>query len=83
MINWLSLLTVQLVSIGATLAVVVLVSLAVTGLSARHVDHDAPASISGRHPLTVSARSGAVVGVTSLVLAAAIVLFGLWQIVAR
>jgi hypothetical protein len=78
MINWASLLVVQLVSLVATLAVVTLVPLAVLGLSARSA-----ASTPGRHTTTLSARSGTAVGATCLVLAAAIVLFGLWQIVAR
>jgi hypothetical protein len=75
MVDWGALLTVQLVSIGATLAVVVLVSLAVVGLSAP-ATHRAGLS-------TPSARTGVVIGVTCVVLAASIVLFGLWEIVAR
>ena len=78
MINWASLLTVQLVSLGATLAVVTLVSLALLGWSARGA-----ASTPGRHAPTLSARSGTAVSAVSLAVAAAIVLFGLWQIVAR
>jgi hypothetical protein len=78
MINWTALLTVQLVSLGATLAVVTLVSLAVLGLSARGA-----ASTPGRQATPLSARYGTAVGAVSLAVAAAIVLFGLWQIVAR
>ena len=82
MIDWEALLTVLLVSIGATLAVVTLVAVAVRGLSAREAGH-APAMTSARHVSTLSARSGSIVGATCLVLATAIVLFGLWEIVAR
>jgi hypothetical protein len=78
MIHWASLLAVQLVSLVATLAVVTLVSLAVLGLSARGA-----ASAPGRPTTPFSARSGTAVGATCLVLAAAIVLFGLSQIIAR
>ena len=81
MIDWGSLLIVQLVSFGATIAVVVLISLALVGLSARGA-HDAPVSTSGQHVTTFSARSGTAVGVICLVAAAMIVLFGLWEIVA-
>jgi hypothetical protein len=82
MINWGSLLTVLLVSIGTTIAVVTLVSVAVRGLSARGAGQGA-ATTSERHVSTLSARSGSIVGATCLVLATAIVLFGLWEIVAR
>lgn len=82
MIHWGSLLVVQLVSFGVTIAVVVLVSLGVVGLSARGA-HRAPASAPGRRVTTFSARSGTAVGAICLVVAAMIVLFGLWQIVAR
>lgn len=82
MIHWGSLLVVQLVSFGVTIAVVVLVSLAVVGLSARGA-HRAPASTPGQRVTTLSARSGTAVGAICLVVAAMIVLFGLWQIVAR
>mgnify|MGYP007039526206 CR=1 FL=1 len=81
MIDWGALLIVQLVSFGSTIAVVVLVSLGVVGLSARGA-HRAPASTSGRHVTTVSARSGTVAGAICLVVAAMIVLFGVWEIVA-
>lgn len=82
MIHWGALLIVQLVSFGATIAVVGLISLAVVGLSARGA-HSTPAATSGQHVTTVfSARSGTVVGAICLVAAALIVLFGLWQIVA-
>jgi hypothetical protein len=81
MINWGALLIVQLVSIGATIAVVGLISLAIVGLSARGA-HQAPASTSGRQVTTFSARSGTAVAAICLVAAAMIVLFGLWEIVA-
>ena len=73
MINWGSLLVVQLVSFVATITVVVLTSLAVLGLSAR----------GGTAQHAFSARSGTAVAATCLVAAATIVLFGLWEIVAR
>jgi hypothetical protein len=84
MINWGSLLIVQLVSIGATLAVATLVSLAVLGLSTRDALGRDPATTSGRNVstlATLSARSGRIVGVTCIVLAVSIVLFGLSEIV--
>jgi hypothetical protein len=86
MINWGSLLVVQLVSIGATLAVATLVSLAVLGLSSRDAHGHAPATTSGRNVSTLgtlSARSGRIIGTTCIVLATAIVLFGLSEIVTR
>jgi hypothetical protein len=82
MIDWGSLLIVQLVSFGSTITVVVLISLAVVGLSARGADR-APASTSGQHVTAFTARSGTAVGAICLLVAAMIVLFGLWQIVAR
>jgi hypothetical protein len=81
MIDWGSLLIVQLVSFGLTITVVVLISLAVVGLSARGA-HRAPASTSGQHVTAFTARSGTAVGAICLLIAALIVLFGLWQIVA-
>jgi uncharacterized membrane protein len=78
MIDWGSLLIVQLVSFGATITVVGLISLAVVGLSTR-----TRASTSGRHATTFSDRSGTAVGAICLLVAAVIVLFGLWEIVAR
>ncbi|OLT00247.1 hypothetical protein BJF90_36320 [Pseudonocardia sp. CNS-004] len=78
MIHWGSLLIVQLVSFGATITVVGLVSVAVVGLSAR-----VPASTSGQHVTTFAPRSGTAVGAICLVAAALVVLFGLWEIVAR
>jgi hypothetical protein len=68
-IHWESLVTVFAVSLGATLAVVALVATGLRGLSARR--------------WTISAGSGAAVAGACLVGAAAIVLFGLWVIVAR
>jgi hypothetical protein len=81
MIDWGALLIVQLVSFGSTIAVVGLISLAVVGLSARGA-HRAPASASGQQMTAFSARSGMAVGAICLLVAAMIVLFGLWQIVA-
>lgn len=81
MIHWESLLVVQLVSFASTIAVVVLISLALVGLSARGARR-APAATSGQHVTTFSARTGTAVGVICLLAAAMIVLFGLWQIVA-
>lgn len=81
MIHWGSLLVVQLVSFASTIAVVVLISLALVGLSARDAAR-APAAASGQHATTSSARTGTAVGVICLLVAAMIVLFGLWQIVA-
>ena len=77
MIHWGSLLTVQLVSFVATTTVVALVSLAVVGLSAR-----SPGPAPRRHTPVVPVGSGTAVGTVCLVLAALIVLFGLWEIVA-
>jgi hypothetical protein len=81
MIDWGSLLIVQLVSFASTITVVVLISLAVVGLSARDATR-APASMSGQHVTAFTARSGTAVGAICLLVAALIVLFGLWQIVA-
>jgi hypothetical protein len=73
-IHWASLLDVFLVSFGTTVAIVVLVSVATVGLSARV----APA----RRPL-FSPGAGAAVALASSGAAALIVMFGLWMIVAR
>ena len=68
-IHWEALLDVFVVSLGATLAVVVLVTTGLLGLSARRA--------------TLSAASGAAVAGSCLAAAAAIVLFGLWVMIAR
>jgi hypothetical protein len=80
-ISWNSLLAVFLVSLTSTVAVVLLIALAMLGLSARAprvVRSDAQT----RHPL-VSASTGTAVAGACLAAAAGIVLFGLWEIVAR
>ena len=80
-IHWDSLLAVFVVSLGSTVAVVALVTLAMLGLSARVprvVRSDAPT----RHAL-FSPVSGTAVAGACLAGAAVIVLIGLWGIVAR
>jgi hypothetical protein len=80
-IHWDSLLAVFVVSLSSTVAVVVLVTLAMLGLSARAprlVRSDAPT----RHALSSPLMGTAVAGVC-LSAAAVIVLFGLWTMVAR
>jgi hypothetical protein len=74
-IHWGSLLTVFVASLGATVAVVVLVALALLGVSAR----TAPA---GPTRLFSPAVGTAVAGVC-LAGATGIVLLGLWVLVAR
>ena len=76
-IDWGSLLTVVLVSAGATVAIVTLVSVAVLGWSARSVR---PVAASAPQPLP-SRRAGTTLAAAALVAAMAIVLFGLWEIV--
>jgi len=71
-IHWDALLSVFLVSLGSAVAVVVLVALALVGLSARVAVADGPA----RSRIAPTAAAGA-----CLVLAAAIVLAGLWVVV--
>ena len=78
-VNWGSLLTVVLASAGATVAIVTLISLAVLGWSAR-IAHPLPAAAPAPHGLP-SRRAGTALAATTLVAAAAIVLFGLWEIV--
>jgi len=76
-IHWGSLFDVFAVSLLSTLAVVVLVALALIGLSAR-----TPAvAASGNR--TLSRAAGTTLAVVCLAAAVAIVLFGLWEIVAR
>jgi len=74
-IAWGSLLVVLIVSLGASVLVVALVSFALVGLGARNVSPDGPSS-----PL--SAGTGTAVAAVCLVAAAAVVLYGLYIIVA-
>jgi hypothetical protein len=71
-IHWDALLEVFLVSLGSAVAIVVLVGLALLGLSARAAVVDGPS----RSRIVPTAAAGA-----CLVLAAAIVLAGLWVVV--
>jgi hypothetical protein len=73
-IHWDALLAVFLVSLGAAVSVVVLVALGLLGLSARAAVVEGP----GR-----SRAAGTVAAGTCLVLATAVVLAGLWVIVAK
>jgi hypothetical protein len=76
-IHWGSLLTVFAVSMSSTIAVVVLVTLALLGLSAR-----TPPPASTQHPL-FSPLAGTAVASACLTTTTAIVLFGLWTMIAR
>jgi hypothetical protein len=80
-IHWDSLLAVFLVSLGSAVAVVLLVALAMLGLSARAAVADAPPRTSVR-PWRSRVGGTAAAG-ACLTVAAAIVLFGLWIVVAR
>lgn len=73
-IHWDALLSVFVVSLGSAVAVVVLVALGLLGLSTRAVATAGP----GR-----SRTVGTVAAGTCLVLAVAIVVAGLWVIVAK
>jgi hypothetical protein len=77
-IHWGSLLTVFAVSMSSTIAVVVLVTLALLGLSARNT----PPPASTQHPL-FSPAAGTAVASACLTTTTAIVLFGLWTMIAR
>ena len=79
-IHWDSLLAVFLASLGSAVAVVLLVALAMLGLSARAAVADAPRTSvrPWRSRVGGTAAAGA-----CLTVAAAIVLFGLWIVVAR
>lgn len=77
-INWDALLAVFAVSLGATVGVVALVSVALVAMSAR-APHLVPVD-AGHRPL--SPRTGTAVAAVCLTIAAAIVLFGLWTLVA-
>jgi hypothetical protein len=80
-IHWESLLIVFVVSLSSTVAVVVLVALAMLGLSARAAQTADPRVATWRPPF--SPLAGAVVAGAGLAAAALIVIFGLWAIVAR
>jgi hypothetical protein len=77
-VDWGSLLTVVLVSTGATVAIVTLISLAVLGWSARSIQ-PVPAATSPRG--LPSRRAGTSLAAAALVATTAIVLLGLWGIV--
>jgi hypothetical protein len=80
-IQWDSLLTVFAVSLGSTVALAVLVALALLGLSARAV-RVGPVDAAIRRRVLSPAAGTALAGVC-LTAAGAIVLFGLWTLVAR
>lgn len=73
-IAWGPLLVVFVVTFAVAVAVVVLVSFGLVGLSARTVSPDAP-------PARVSARAGTIIGGLCLLVAAAITAFGVYIIV--
>jgi hypothetical protein len=76
------LLIVVAVALGSTLAVVVLVTLALIALSARAVGVTGSTAGPLRHPV-LSRKGGTAVAVVCLVAVAAIVLFGLGVMVVR
>jgi Zn-dependent protease len=78
-IQWGSLLTVFVVSLGSTVAVVLLVTLALIGLSGR----SAPVGPTAAHRTLFTPTAGTAMAGACLVGVAVIVLFGLWAIVAR
>ena len=86
-VNWGALGVVTIVSFAVGVLVVVLVSLAVVGLSAREPDQggerasadDTP--VIGRGGSTLSPAAGTAVAVVCLLGAAAIVLYGLYVII--
>ena len=79
-IHWDSLLAVFVVSLGSAVAVVVLVALAMLWLSARAFVPDGPrTSVSPRH----SRVAGTAAAGACLAVAAAIVLTGLWVVIAK
>jgi hypothetical protein len=80
-IHWGPLLAVFVVSLGSTIAVVVLVAAALLGLSAR-AGGVGPSDTPNRPALFTPSAGAAVAGIC-LVAACVIVLFGLWTIVAR
>jgi hypothetical protein len=86
-VNWGALGVVTIVSFAIGVLVVVLVSLAVVGLSARETAPDGERGsaddppVSGRGGSTLSPAAGTAVAVVCLLGAAAIVLYGLYVIV--
>jgi hypothetical protein len=79
-IHWDSLLAVFLVSLGSAVAVVVLVALAMLGLSNRTAVADGPRTST---PPRLSRLGGTAAAGACLAVAAAIVLSGLWVVVAK
>jgi hypothetical protein len=79
-IHWDSLFAVFAVSLGSTVAVVVLVTLALLGLSIR-ARRPAAAPVARRHPV-ISPAVGTTVAAVCLGAAALIVLCGLWVLIA-
>ena len=79
-IHWEPLLAVFVVSLGATVAVVVLIALALLGLSARAARFG-PADPPAR-PALFTPTAGTAVAATCLAAATVIVLLGLWAIAA-
>lgn len=79
-IRWSPLLDVVVVSLGSAVTVVVLVTVALVGLSARTVVTVADA---GAPRPALSPRAGTVLAVVCLAAVAAIVLFGLWVVVVK
>jgi hypothetical protein len=80
-IHWGPLLAVFAVSLCSTVAVVVLITVGLLGLSARTA-HVGPSDAPTRTALFTPAAGAAVAGIC-LSTAAVLVLFGLWAIVAR
>jgi hypothetical protein len=80
-IHWDSLFAVFAVSLGSTVAVVVLVTLALLGLSTRAL-RPAPAPVS-RWPPVMSPAVGTTVAAACLAAAVLIVLVGLWVLIAK
>ena len=79
-IHWDSLLAVFVVSLGSAVAVVVLVALAMLGLSAGTAVADGPRTST---PPRRARVAGTAAAGACLAVAAAIVLFGLWVVVAK
>lgn len=77
-IDWGSFVVVFVVSFGSAVAVVVLLTLALVGFSAR-----VAASRPDSRPAPFSPSAGTAVGAICVTAAAAIVLYGLWVIVAK
>jgi hypothetical protein len=85
-IQWDSLLAVFVVSLSSTVAIVALVTLAMLGLSVRTprvVRSDSPTRQELFSPVSRTIVAGACLAGACLAGAVAIVLFGLWAIVAR